>query len=322
LILQVTYVPTVGLAQASAIYGIVEAEGTLATSQLILLLKYLYLASFFAAFCTIFAKLSVAALILRIMISTTNKLRILLYVMMGSYIAMTIGLMVTVMWISCVYQAAWNPLPDAQCIDPRFQANVVMAWSAYGAFVDFALATLPISILWPLQMDRRRKIGVAVLLGMGWIAGIFSVLKAVQYERVATRPDPSSALYLFFIWTGWEIPLIIICGTIPTLRPLFEFFMRGVPLTPCGLPQVGASNRHATRRNYYEMNGSDVNLERMSSTSELVRVPTKVRYTARSGVSPISDQSESPVSLELKRGAEMNIDVFHVNEFKVSEAGA
>ena len=37
----------------------------------------------------------------------------------------------------------------------------------YWAFLDFALAFIPIDMVWKLQMDRQKKFWLSCLLGMG-----------------------------------------------------------------------------------------------------------------------------------------------------------
>lgn len=35
------------------------------------------------------------------------------------------------------------------------------------AFVDFVLAFLPVTLIWKLQLDVKKKVGLAILLGCG-----------------------------------------------------------------------------------------------------------------------------------------------------------
>ena len=42
-----------------------------------------------------------------------------------------------------------------------------MLSSGYWAFLDFALAFIPIDMVWKLQMDRQKKFWLSCLLGMG-----------------------------------------------------------------------------------------------------------------------------------------------------------
>ncbi len=39
--------------------------------------------------------------------------------------------------------------------------------TAYNTFLDFALALLPISVVWNLQLSQRKKVGLYGILGVG-----------------------------------------------------------------------------------------------------------------------------------------------------------
>lgn len=43
--------------------------------------------------------------------------------------------------------------------------------AGYWAFLDFALAIIPVDIIWKLQLSRKKKVGLSLLLS----AGILSV---------------------------------------------------------------------------------------------------------------------------------------------------
>lgn len=42
-----------------------------------------------------------------------------------------------------------------------------MTITAYGTFMDFVLALMPITIVWNLKMSLKKKVGVCLLLGLG-----------------------------------------------------------------------------------------------------------------------------------------------------------
>ena len=44
---------------------------------------------------------------------------------------------------------------------------LTMLSSGYWAFLDFALAFIPIDMVWKLQMNRQKKFWLSCLLGMG-----------------------------------------------------------------------------------------------------------------------------------------------------------
>lgn len=64
-------------------------------------------------------------------------------------------------------RALWEPVPGAKCWDPSIKAGYATFGGAYSAFLDFALALLPLTILRGLSMSLRKKMALAGLLGAG-----------------------------------------------------------------------------------------------------------------------------------------------------------
>jgi hypothetical protein len=44
---------------------------------------------------------------------------------------------------------------------------LIAIWLAFGAWIDFALAILPISFIIKLRLDLKRRVGLCVLLSLG-----------------------------------------------------------------------------------------------------------------------------------------------------------
>ncbi|KAI3531146.1 hypothetical protein CSPX01_14363 [Colletotrichum filicis] len=84
----------------------------------------------------------------------------------------------------------------------RVEDSVIMHMvsNAYSALVDFILSLLPWPMIWRLGLKRHEKIGVAVAMSHGVIAG-----------------SSISAL----IWGQAEINVTIVASSIPVLRVLF-----------------------------------------------------------------------------------------------------
>lgn len=66
----------------------------------------------------------------------------------------------------------------------------------YSALCDFILALLPWRMIFNLQIKRNERIGIALALSMGVLAGITGVMKAVQgYMLIDVRsPDCKTLL--------------------------------------------------------------------------------------------------------------------------------
>lgn len=154
--------------------------------ELFLVLKYNFISQPFGAMAVAFGKISVGLLILRIMGPNTFWHKWFIYVNLFIYMIITI--------ISCVFiftqctpaKGLWDPSLNAKCWDPDISVDVTIlqccksanrpsscsrkaltANSAYGTFLDFALALLPITIIWKLNMSVPKKLAICTILGLG-----------------------------------------------------------------------------------------------------------------------------------------------------------
>lgn len=133
----------------------------------------------------LFGKISVSLLLLRIMGPKTVWRKWFLYGNMAIYTAIMV-LSSILGFVQCnPPRALWETVPGAKCWKPESQLGwsifrscknsrstldfVSIHWLfiAYSSFLDFALALLPISIVWNLKLSIERKVGFCFLLGAG-----------------------------------------------------------------------------------------------------------------------------------------------------------
>ncbi|KAL8645569.1 MAG: hypothetical protein Q9210_006636 [Variospora velana] len=133
---------------------------------------------------------------------------------------------------------------------------------AFGAATDLLYALFPILIIWPLQIPRKRKYQLAGLMCLGSLyyrspwnesrifhadtvldsSAVAAAVKTYYLRQLHARedfickshvpssichPTNSSSVYLdeatsLLIWYNTEMYVIIIAGSLPTLRPLFQ----------------------------------------------------------------------------------------------------
>ena len=96
--------------------------------------------------------------------------------------------------------------------------TTVVVWLA---FIDLALALLPITIIWLLQLDWHKKVGLSMLMGLGVFAFICAVIKTSKLPELNARGDITFITVSLWIWTANETNVIILAASIPTLRPLY-----------------------------------------------------------------------------------------------------
>ena len=96
--------------------------------------------------------------------------------------------------------------------------TIMVGWLA---FIDLALALLPITIIWRLQLDWHKKVGLSILMGLGVFAFICAVIKTSKLPELNARGDITFITVSLWIWTANESNVIILAASIPTLRPLY-----------------------------------------------------------------------------------------------------
>ncbi|KAM0277138.1 hypothetical protein ACHAQH_006032 [Verticillium albo-atrum] len=92
--------------------------------------------------------------------------------------------------------------------------------AVYSALCDFILALLPWRMIFNLQMKRSERLGIALALSMGVVAGITGVMKAYQGYKLIDARNPNY-LYnqaVYWIWSMAEPNVTIISASIPVLR--------------------------------------------------------------------------------------------------------
>ncbi|MCJ1405183.1 hypothetical protein MMC11_008409 [Xylographa trunciseda] len=107
-----------------------------------------------------------------------------------------------------------------------------MALSAYYAFLDITLALIPITFVCSLQLSRKKKTSICLLLSLGVIAGVCAFIKLTKLPELGARDDTTWNTTPLFIWNANEINLVIIAACIPSLRPLFITLLGGTVSTP------------------------------------------------------------------------------------------
>ncbi|MCJ1391042.1 hypothetical protein MMC18_003903 [Xylographa bjoerkii] len=104
--------------------------------------------------------------------------------------------------------------------------------TAYYAFLDIALALIPVTFVCSLQLSRKKKTSVCLLLSLGVCAGVCAIIKLTKLPELGARDDTTWNTTPLFIWNANEINLVIIAACIPSLRPLFVTLFGGTVSTP------------------------------------------------------------------------------------------
>ncbi|KAK6206202.1 integral membrane protein [Colletotrichum tabaci] len=96
---------------------------------------------------------------------------------------------------------------------------------ALNIFTDVVLATLPIPVVWNLQMKLKVRLCVIGILSLGYLAVAMGIIKAVYQIAFGSDMDKTFH-YHIFVWGFLQIQMGIIAACAPALRPLLARILR------------------------------------------------------------------------------------------------
>jgi hypothetical protein len=95
---------------------------------------------------------------------------------------------------------------------------------ALNIFTDTVLAIIPASIVYTLHMDTRKRTSLVIILSLGILAAICGIVKTTYLPSLSAHSDITWNTYNLIAWAGSELFVLIFCGSMPPLRPLWDSF--------------------------------------------------------------------------------------------------
>ncbi|KAF5622289.1 integral membrane protein [Fusarium sp. NRRL 52700] len=131
--------------------------------------------------------------------------------------ASLVGIWFSVLFACKPIAAGWDVRMSvgATCIN---RPPIYITQAAFGCITDVMLLVLPIPTVIGLQMSTRQKLGLVGLFAIGSITLITSIVRLVLLLPSLSNPDQSWSLAEGCLWVIIEANLLIMCGSLPTLR--------------------------------------------------------------------------------------------------------
>ncbi|KAI4846403.1 hypothetical protein E4T44_05081 [Aureobasidium sp. EXF-8845] len=121
----------------------------------------------------------------------------------------------------------WDIFAEGKCINrPAFYiANAVC-----NSVSDLLILALPIPVVWNLALTRRKKITLSLVFAMGSAGCIVSIirLRSIIAYLQQGNGDLTFTITDFVVWSAIETMMSMVCTCVPTLKPLFETYFRGI----------------------------------------------------------------------------------------------
>ncbi|UPK98386.1 hypothetical protein LCI18_009321 [Fusarium solani-melongenae] len=222
------------------------------------------------------------------------------------FIIVTINISMNLVWIfgfaKCKpIERVWDKTVPGTCWDGRKLLKYQLFAAYYSAILDFVLAFLPWPILMGMSMRRRERLGVAVAMSLGAIAGICGIVKAVLVVSMSSTDITYDRVDLT-IWTLTEPAASIMAVCIPVLRMLYrelkssqKSYLRNRshtnPLDGTNATNVAGSNTKSKRYGPHSKYGRNsvviMSAAGWQESQEALQDPTSTQ-TSRSRSSPSS----------------------------------
>ncbi|KAF9874227.1 integral membrane protein [Colletotrichum karsti] len=173
----------------------------------------------------LFLKLSIALNLLRL--STSKWYQWALWAVMGLTVVYCIGGMFP-FFLNCKPMSGyWDKtiVPKPVCMNIKLFVQLGVLNTSFNIFTDVVLATLPVPIIWNLQMKLKLRLYVIGILSLGYLAVAMGIIKAVYQIAFGSDMDKTFH-YHIYVWGFLQIQFGIIAACAPTLRPLVSRILR------------------------------------------------------------------------------------------------
>ncbi|KAG5971533.1 hypothetical protein E4U55_001187 [Claviceps digitariae] len=205
-----------------------------------LAMRYWWFCYLFFSLTMVTCKLSFAWFLLRI---TTNRLHSLV-IYGASLCTVLAGLaffFVTLLQCRPI-SYYWDKDQHGVCVPMDIIMALAYVYSVFSVLTDFTFAILPAFVIWSLQLERRAKIAVVLLVSMGCFASTAVVVRCVYLPNFVD-PDFLWATTDIAIWSTVEMGLAIATASLATLRPLIKHLRWKMNLTTRGTKMTNTTSK-------------------------------------------------------------------------------
>ncbi|KAH7304719.1 integral membrane protein [Stachybotrys elegans] len=111
----------------------------------------------------------------------------------------------------------WDPSVVGSCADP---VTFYLTFSALTLMFDIIVMALPFPVLLMSQIQKRKKIILLVLFGLGIFTTVIQVIRIQTIRNLANYLDSARSI----TWSVVEVCVGIIIACVPTLSPMIKYY--------------------------------------------------------------------------------------------------
>ncbi|KAF2973284.1 hypothetical protein GQX73_g407 [Xylaria multiplex] len=240
-------------AQAS---GGMRHQAYLTVQELSFQLEISYVVLAISIVCTALGKIAIGTTILRIVSTASSSERWVVWaVIVVTTISSIIDIFISLFQCGRDPRALWDFALQATttCLDAETISQYTTFTAVWQAFADFVFSILPVFIVWRLRMSTRRKLILTIGLGLTLLTGGAAAAKSAYIARQSkgSQSDFTWDLFSVYVLLSTEALLIIMCGSIPSIYPMF---FNASQRRPSGYP----SHESGYRRQGYRLSRAEL----------------------------------------------------------------
>ncbi|OJD36415.1 uncharacterized protein BKCO1_11000147 [Diplodia corticola] len=112
----------------------------------------------------------------------------------------------------------WDPsIREASCLHVK---ELLILTGALNSLTDFCVFLWPVKTLWSIRLPLLQRISLVVAFGIGCFVCLAGVVRAWYMEVYFQSNDPYWKAAMLWVIVSLEGNLGIVCGCLPTLKPL------------------------------------------------------------------------------------------------------
>ncbi|OAA59570.1 hypothetical protein SPI_05768 [Niveomyces insectorum RCEF 264] len=173
---------------------------------------YFYLSIVFYYSCLGTVKTAILLQYLRVFAVKMRKITLVALVLIGLW---STALVLVSVFACRPIRGFWDHTVPATCVPdlPQWYVN-----AAGNIATDVIIFTLPIPVLWRLNLPRTQRLSLIAIFGLGFFTCTISVIRITFLNL---NGDDTYANVAAACWSIAELCCAIVCSSLPTLRPVF-----------------------------------------------------------------------------------------------------
>ncbi|KAI4095841.1 MAG: hypothetical protein LQ344_001395 [Seirophora lacunosa] len=160
-------------------------------------------------------------------------------------------------------KANWDFLvyidPKTHCYPKSYDVTNMQGFC--NIITDFGLLLLPVPMLWRLQMNLKKKLGIAFVFSTGLSICVIAIVRQYILYNTDKAGDSSDATRIK-IWMSLEFSLSIVVACLPVLTPFFKRYRVLVSFVPSSIRSRFSSRSTETQPAGKRSGGSETDVER------------------------------------------------------------